>query len=293
MKILKIFIILGIILVTVCILSCKQEIHKHFILENEGFKMALIDKNTHENQSSILFKIGEKRITETEKIVETTNLNKTTEKTSDISKIIPSLYYDEKSNYYDTSTETNKTNEDIITEAAKILNEETIENINQSEQIQKIADAVRQNRKHDKREKPNASLENNASCPICDHLASDSGYRNETIAWNIWRSNIQNRIMDDSAVDAQYGTLFFFTFKVDRNRHISNIKVTSTDKSDQYSINAIHDAIYNLNGKKILDFPEGSNRRIVNFSGGFIIGTYAHYSSPSDYNDFENIRINY
>jgi hypothetical protein len=121
----------------------------------------------------------------------------------------------------------------------------------------------------------------------------DSKYRDELIAWNVWRSNIQNTIMDNSDVDANYGTIFYFSFKVDKNRNISNIKIISTDFGNSASISEVRKAINGLRGKPILDFPEGTNRNHVDFTGGFIIGTVAQYATPDDYNDYERIRMQY
>ena len=138
------------------------------------------------------------------------------------------------------------------------------------------------------------------SCPICEGLHDfenadykDAKYRDETIAWNKWRSNLQNRIMDDSDIDADYGTIFYFSFTVDNNRNISNVRVISTNLWDKESTEVVRRAIIHLKGKPILNFPPNTNRSSIKFTGGFVIGTTSQYSTPGDYNDFEHVRLQY
>ena len=45
----------------------------------------------------------------------------------------------------------------------------------------------------------------------------------EEIAWNVWRSNLQNQIMKDSRLpDIQNGVVFKFSFTVDKYGKVSN-----------------------------------------------------------------------
>jgi hypothetical protein len=132
------------------------------------------------------------------------------------------------------------------------------------------------------------------TCPACNNKnMNNTNYRDELIAWNVWRSRIQNQIMDDSDVDADYGTVFYFTFKVDKYRNITDVKVICTDPSNTTASSSVRKAILRLRGKAILEFPKGTNRSMVDFTGGFLMGAYSQYSSPGDYNDIEHIRTQY
>jgi len=114
----------------------------------------------------------------------------------------------------------------------------------------------------------------------------------EIIAWNIWRSNIQNQIMKDSNIDfAPLGTAFTFTFIVDKFGNVSNIKVDcSVPSFMDVARNNVKPAIANLQKKPILNFPKGTRRTSTVVTGMFLIGTQTRYSTPANYSDYETVR---
>ncbi|MCD8378030.1 MAG: MICOS complex subunit MIC60 [Candidatus Gastranaerophilales bacterium] len=113
----------------------------------------------------------------------------------------------------------------------------------------------------------------------------------EIIAWNIWRSNLQNQVMKDSQIRAPLGTSFRFTFTVDKYGNMSNIKVWSTNPSyTDLAVRAIKPVLLSYQHKPILNFPAGTKRVITNVTGGFYIWTTSQYSSPSDYSDYERVK---
>lgn len=117
------------------------------------------------------------------------------------------------------------------------------------------------------------------------------GSREEIIAWNVWRSELQNRIMDEAAIEAPVGTLILFSFDVSENGRISNLKYTCTNR--QYAADAKADMISilkRLQSDSILDFPPNTQRKNIRFKGGFILDYDTVYSKPSDYSDYERIR---
>ena len=113
----------------------------------------------------------------------------------------------------------------------------------------------------------------------------------EEIAWNKWRSNIQNRVMKDSRLpNMPLGTVFKFSFTVDKYGKVTNVKTWSTDsRYTPYAIQYIAPTIRSYQGHSILNFPAGSNRVITDVTGTWRIATSATYSTPNDFNDIEKV----
>ena len=113
----------------------------------------------------------------------------------------------------------------------------------------------------------------------------------ELIAWNIWRSNLQNQILKDSKLPTiPVGTIFRVSFDVDKNGRVSNIQTWSENPQyTPYAIEFIAPVIRSYQGKSILEFPTGSNRTKTTFTGKWKIAQNAKYSSPEDYNDIEKV----
>lgn len=116
--------------------------------------------------------------------------------------------------------------------------------------------------------------------------------REEEIAWNIWRSRLQNQIMKDVNMPIlPQGIVFKFTFDVDKYGKISNVQTWSlTPNYTPYAIQYIAPVIRSYQGKSILDFPTGSNRTSTEVLGGWKISSTQRYSTPQDYNDTEKIK---
>ena len=116
--------------------------------------------------------------------------------------------------------------------------------------------------------------------------------KEEEIAWNIWRSNLQNQIMKDTKLPyIPKGTVFKFSFDVDKYGRISNIKTWSLSANyTPYAIQYIAPVIRSYQGKDILDFPRGTQRLSTKFEGGWKISDSAKYSTPNDYNDVEKVK---
>jgi hypothetical protein len=114
----------------------------------------------------------------------------------------------------------------------------------------------------------------------------------EIIAWNKWRSDIQNQIMKDSKIDyVPLGTIFNFTFIVDKFGNISNIKVECSNQNYmEVARKNVKPAIANLQRKPILNFPRGTQRTTTVFEGKFMISTKERYSTPGDYVDYERVK---
>ena len=114
----------------------------------------------------------------------------------------------------------------------------------------------------------------------------------EEIAWQVWRSNLQNKIMQDVRLpNVPQGTTFKFSFDVDRYGKISNVHTTSTNSAyTPYAIQYIAPVIKSYQGRSILNFPAGSRRATTEFIGSFRINNTSNkYSTTQDYRDTERI----
>ena len=113
----------------------------------------------------------------------------------------------------------------------------------------------------------------------------------ELILWNKWRSNLQNSIMNDVKLPyIQEGTIFRFSFEVDKYGKITSIKTWSlTPKYTPYAIQYIAPVIRSYQGRSILEFPTGSNRFSTVVEGGWRISKVTKYSTPEDYKDTEKV----
>ncbi len=113
----------------------------------------------------------------------------------------------------------------------------------------------------------------------------------EIIAWNRWRSRVQNQVMKDANVLAPLGTVFKFSFTVDKFGNMSNVKVWSPNPMyNNYAIKQIKPVLMSYRNKPILNFPEGTKRIITNVEGGFTISRVTQYSRPEDYHDYEHVK---
>ena len=114
----------------------------------------------------------------------------------------------------------------------------------------------------------------------------------ETIAWNKWRSNLTNKIMQDTKLpDIPNGTLFQFSFTVDKYGKITNVQTGANPANyTPYAIQYIAPVIRSYQGKSILNFPEGTARTVTQVTGKWRISSTERYSTPQDYNDVEKIR---
>lgn len=115
--------------------------------------------------------------------------------------------------------------------------------------------------------------------------------RQEVILWNQWRSNLQNKIMTDVKLPIMpEGTIFRFSFDVDKYGKISNVQTWSlTPAYTPYAIQYIAPVIRGYQGREILNFPTGSNRVSTTVEGGWKISQTAKFSTPEDYKDTEKI----
>lgn len=275
---LSIFVALTILLLTIFISATKPVMHKQFILTNQDFKMENLSQRPNDLQSVQLFKIGDSpvKITQTDAPIKVTKTDAPIIP-SNINEFVPNNFIQKMPT--DNQAQNNIPNtidnsDATLKEVQKMLEPKT-----QQSQTNPIQEHANQDKK-------------SSACPVCDSL-KDSKVRAELIAWNKWRSDIQNQIMENSYVEAPYGTLFFFSFNVDKNKRITNIKVITSNPNAKDDIPHIKSTIISLDGKSILEFPKGTNRKSILFTGGFLMSDTEELSSPSDYRDYEYVQTNY
>jgi len=113
----------------------------------------------------------------------------------------------------------------------------------------------------------------------------------EVIVWNKWRSDLQNKVMRDSRIAAPRGTVFRFSFTVNKFGQMSNLKVWSdTPGYTNYAIQALKPLILSYQGQPILNFPARTKRITTNVEGAFAISNQDRYTTPNDYSDIERVR---
>jgi hypothetical protein len=113
----------------------------------------------------------------------------------------------------------------------------------------------------------------------------------ETIAWNKWRSALTNKIMQDTRLpDIPNGTVFQFSFNVDKYGKITNVQTGANPANyTPYAIQYIAPVIRSYQGRSILNFPEGTQRTSTTVTGKWRISNTEKYSTPQDYNDIEKV----
>lgn len=117
----------------------------------------------------------------------------------------------------------------------------------------------------------------------------------EQIAWNVWRSRIQNQIMKDVKLPTvPQGTIFRFQFTASATGRVSEVRTWSDNpKYTPYAIEYMAPVIRGYQGKEILNFPAGTMRTSTKVTGAMKISKSTKYSNPGDYNDTETITREY
>lgn len=114
----------------------------------------------------------------------------------------------------------------------------------------------------------------------------------EIISWNIWRSNLGNKIADDYEQWAPSTGTYMFYFTVDNQRKIYKPVVIYVGITTDEARMVPYRYLYNLQGDNILQFPSGTNRERVNVVYTIYIDNNIENKSlnASDFSDYERIR---
>ena len=114
----------------------------------------------------------------------------------------------------------------------------------------------------------------------------------EIISWNIWRSNLGNKIADDNNQWASGNGTYMFYFTVDNQRKITKPVVLIIGFAADEDRMAAYRYLYNLQGSDILQFPSGTKRQKVNAIYTIYIDNNIENKNlnASDFSDYEQIR---
>ena len=272
MDLLKILTVILFIIVTVVTLKIHPDMHQPMIIENENFKLTRI------SDTLVTKNIPVSRPAEPE----------TSQKTIEVQEQKPVT----QTKYVQPESNKIKSIKKEVTTPAQP--DET----SQLEILQKMIQKEKEQHLEEPVELPKPSAPKEQAPHQVEPAKQDTGFYNpymtqqeEIIAWNKWRSNLQNQIMKDSQIDyAPLGTMFLFTFIVDKYGNIANIKVECSNPNYMnIARDRVKPAIANLQKKPILNFPKGTQRTSTVVTGIFLIGTQERYSTPEDFSDFERV----
>lgn len=292
MDILKVLVIIAFVIVTICTIKIHPSIHQPMLIEDADFKLT--------------------RISDTltpESVTTTTSSTPNVSKSVQLEQQLPQAVQQQVINIEDNTPTSNKVVQsqtkyiqpenvepqrtrikNIKPKQQQIVNNSQNDDMDDLEMVQQILKGVQEQAKTLPTPKP---VQTNAPKQQTSNFKNPyMTEQEEIIAWNKWRSNIQNQIMKDSDIDyAPLGTLFLFTFVADKYGNISNIKVECSNQSYMnVARNNVKPAIARLQKKPILNFPRGTQRTSTIVTGAFLIGTQERFSTPNDYSDYERVK---
>lgn len=277
MDFLKVFVIISFVIATILTLKFHPEMHHPLIIEDEHFKLTRISDNLPKNipTSKTI------NIKNTQTIPEQTETNIQQPIVQNIQQPIQQSQtkYVATENIQPTQKEKNTTyNTNPQLDQAQI------------ELLQKVLNEVE--KEYNTQTQTNQPQQANTTQKNSNFKNPYMTEQEEIIAWNKWRSNLQNQIMKDSNIDyAPLGTMFSFNFVVDKFGNVSNIKVDCSNPNYMYvARDNVKGAISRLQNKPILNFPKGSQRKSTVVQGYFFMGLEDRYSTPNNFPDFERIR---
>lgn len=266
MDFLKIFVVISFLIVTIFTLKFHPRMHLPLIIEDENFKLIRISDNLPKNMP-VNKAVNVKEIQTVPKQSEI-NIQQSNQQ---ITKLPVQQTESREIKTKTTNINLTQPNNDIQNNNNKEIS------LSQMELLKQILNDVTPEQDT---LNPNSTLKN----PYMTE-------QEEIIAWNKWRSNVQNQIMRNSNIEyAPLGTMFTFNFVVDKFGNVSNIKVDCSNPNYMdVARNNVKTAISKLQKQPILNFPKGTQRKSTVVQGYFFIGLEERYSTPNNFSDFERI----
>lgn len=279
------FIIFLLATVLICVFQPKE--HKHIIFENRNFKLELITGKLQSVQNNITVniepvevpKFSEINVPELPKTslkTKTNNIVKQNPSKNNVKKEVPKQNNNAKDNKVVTPQKSEKT-----VQNAPPLKSKDNEHKQKALEKSDVETAV----------PLQSAKQQNSQAPAINETPKTLTEKElEIIAWNKWRSDLQNKLMRDSKISAPIGTTFYFSFTVDKNGNISNLKTWANNPSyTPLAVKVIKPLLLSYQHTSILTFPANSKRIITNAEGSFTMAYSSRYSSPADYNDYERV----
>lgn len=280
-KFIVFFFILIFIISTTLVCIFKPKTHKPIVFENRNFKLSMmtnsaeaetsatkiitVDLNNSEKSEKIqnIEKVDKKDIQKTQNISKTATQKSSaaTKTTNSVKQSKPSAFqkYENKSLKNKNNVEPSKQTQEVKKEQHTAVEKPKKEEVHHKQPEQKTEKSLTE--------------------------------EEEIIAWNKWRSDLQNKLMKDSKISAPIGTSFMFSFTVDKYGNVSNLKTWSNNPSyTPLAVRVLKPILLGYQKTAILNFPTGSKRIITNAEGGFTMAHSSRYASPSDYNDYERVK---
>ncbi len=277
MDFLKVFVIISFVIATILTLKFHPEMHHPLIIEDEHFKLTRISDNLPKNIPT----------SKTINIKNTQTIPKQTE-----TNIEQPIVQNIQQPIQQSQTKYVATENIQPTQKEKNTTYNTNPQLDQAqiELLQKVLNEVE--KEYNTQTQTNQPQQANTTPKNSNFKNPYMTEQEEIIAWNKWRSNLQNQIMKDSNIDyAPLGTMFSFNFVVDKFGNVSNIKVDCSNPNYMYvARDNVKGAISRLQNKPILNFPKGSQRKSTVVQGYFFMGLEDRYSTPNNFPDFERIR---
>jgi len=308
-----IFLILFLLIIsTSLVLIFRPKTHKHIAFENRNFKLEMISQSAKVDipKAEVDIEIGAPEINietpvinvkvETPKVNVTTTPVKTTPKPTE-----KTVQTKPSQTQKTTNNSTQKNNSSTTKKNDNNTNTTKTQQTKQNEQTQPIKTAAQPKKQtqseQTKKEVVNTSKNEQVTVkepkvevtkPVAKTQQKQLTQEElEIIAWNKWRSDLQNQLMRDSKISAPIGTRFMFSFTVDKFGTITNLKTWSSNPSyTPTAVRVIKPILLSYQGKAILNFPANSKRITTNVDGGFTMAYSSNYSKPSDYNDYERVK---
>lgn len=286
MDFLKVSVVVLFVILTILTIKIHPEIHQPMLIEDADFKLVRISDTLTSENTPITVALQPQKVQQTQQTVvpvqttpKTIEVKKEQETISQPTKTKPlKIKFPKKEVPVQTKTQTPEEPQETQMELLqKLLNTDIEDSKALQENAQKLAQTMQ----------PKLQPQQQASTHKNPYMTEQE----ELIAWNKWRSNIHNQVMKDSnAGTAPFGTLFSFSFLVDKFGNVSNIKVScSNNFCMDIARNNLKPAISNLQRKPILNFPRGTQRTSVIVNGSFLIGTEDRFSTPSHFSDIERV----
>ena len=274
MDFLKVFVIISFVVATILTLKFHPEMHHPLIIEDENFKLTRISDTISTKNIPI-------RTTTNTQTTQTTPKQTEINTQQPIEQIIkdpvqqPELKQIETININPTKPKK---------EIDKTIPEEDLSQIELLQQLLNEVEKEYNIQENQPKQTNTYPKNNNFNNPYMTE-------QEEIIAWNKWRSNVQNQIMRNSNIEyAPLGTMFTFNFVVDKFGNVSNIKVNCSNPNYMdVARNNVKTAISKLQKQPILNFPKGTQRKSTVVQGYFFIGLEKRYSTPNNFSDFERI----